>query len=295
MVITLLLVSAAHAQPAQTPPNQPPAAEETAPAEPTPAMVAFTEGRALLEAGDFTGACAKFTVSIQADPDAPGTLLNLGLCNEKLGKTATALAWYRKAQFRSAETSMADYEAAAKRQTFALAPTVPTLRIDAAAGATVLLDGTPVSDVDRARIELDPGSHVIEVGRERRTITVKDGDKTTLDLRPPPPKRYIVVDRGVTQRRYAYIAAGAGVAFYAASATLTLVAKSKYDGTDHPETYLHWQNVARYGGTSLFLVGTAALATGAYLYIKAPGKERIEQVTPIVGTNQVGVGVAGSF
>jgi len=289
VVLTLLLVSAAHAQPVEAP-QQPPAT-----AERTPAMLAFQEGRTLLEAGQLAEACAKFMVSIEADPDAPGTLLNLGLCNEMLGKIATALRWYRKAQFRAAETQMTDYEAVAKQHAFALASKVPTLRIDAAPGANVVLDGEPVSEHDRVRIEVDAGTHVIELGRERRTITVKEGDKQTIDLRPPPPKQYVVIDRGVTQRRYAYIALGTGVAFYAASTTLTLVGKGKYDAADHPETYLYWQDVVRYGGTSLFLVGSAAIATGVYFYVKAPRKERVEQVIPIVGTNQVGVAVAGSF
>jgi len=288
VVLLLLLVSAAHAQPVETPPQAP------ATPEPTPAVAAFQEGRTLLEAGRFADACAKFMVSIEADPEAPGTLLNLGLCNEMLGKIATALVWYRKAQFRAAETQMTDYEKVAKQHAFALAAKVPTLQIDAAPGASVVLDGEPVAEHDRARIEVDAGEHVIELGRERRTITVKDGDKQTIDLRPPPPKQYVVSDRGVTQRRYAYVAAGTGVAFWAASATLTLVAKSKYDATDHPDTYLHWQNVARFGGTSLFVVGSAAIATGVYLYVKAPGKEHV-QVTPIVDTNQMGVAVAGSF
>ncbi|HEY5921317.1 MAG TPA: hypothetical protein VIV11_06585 [Kofleriaceae bacterium] len=298
LVVLVLASGVAHAQPAGTPPNQPPQSDapaSDAPAEPTPATVLFQDGRALVEAGKFEEACAKFTASIQLDPDAEGTLLNLGLCNEKLGKTATALGWYRKAQFRSAEAGMTDYEQAAKQQTIVLAAKVPTLRIEAPHGAKVLLDGSEISDVERARVELDPGTHVIEVAGERFEITVREGDNKAIDVRPPPPKRFVILDRGSKQRRNAYLLAGGGGALWIASATLSLIGKSKYDATDHPEQYQRWQNITRFGGTSLFLAGTAAIAGGVYLYVKAPKAERIEQVAPIVGPDQLGVAVAGSF
>src|SRR5262245_38878261 len=63
----------------------------------------FEEGRKLLNAEDPAGACEKFNEAIKLDPDAPGTMLNLGLCNEKLQKYRTALYWFRKAQARAAE------------------------------------------------------------------------------------------------------------------------------------------------------------------------------------------------
>ena len=289
VLVLALAAQVAHAQPAEPPPSDAP------PEASTPATLLFEEGRALREAGKYEEACAKFTASIKLDPDAPGTLLNLGLCNEKLGKTATALAWYRKAQFRSAEAQMSEFEEAAKRQTIVLAAAVPTLRIEAPPGATVLVDGSEVNEVERARVEVDPGTHVIESGGERREVTVRDGDKKTIDMQPLPAKQFVVVDRGVKQRRYAYLAAGGGGALWIASATLSLISKSKYNETDHPEQYQRWQNIARFGGTSLFIAGTAAIAGGVYLYVKAPKAERIEQVAPIVAPDQLGVAVVGSF
>ena len=55
------------------------------------AAVLFEDGRALLQHGDAAGACAKFRASLELDPLAPGTLLNLGLCNVQLVKYKTAL------------------------------------------------------------------------------------------------------------------------------------------------------------------------------------------------------------
>src|SRR5690242_9858288 len=84
-----------------------PAPEEPAPAEPAPvveakppAVVAFDEGRALMDAHEPAQACAKFEQSIRLDPDAAGTMLNLGLCNAELDRVATSLRWFRKALTR---------------------------------------------------------------------------------------------------------------------------------------------------------------------------------------------------
>src|SRR3569623_2306025 len=72
----------------------------------------FEEGRKLVDI-DPSAACAKFDLAIKLDPDAPGVLLNLGLCNEKLGKYKTAIYWFAKAQKRSTEPNLPDYASAA--------------------------------------------------------------------------------------------------------------------------------------------------------------------------------------
>src|SRR5882724_8619438 len=73
----------------------------------------FAEGRKLIDAHDDVGACEKFNEAIKLDPDAAGTMLNLGLCNEHLKKFASALYWFRKAQARAHETQLPEYETAA--------------------------------------------------------------------------------------------------------------------------------------------------------------------------------------
>jgi tetratricopeptide (TPR) repeat protein len=49
----------------------------------------FKEGKRLLKEGKVAEACRKLEGSYRIDP-APGTLLNLALCHEEEGKTATA-------------------------------------------------------------------------------------------------------------------------------------------------------------------------------------------------------------
>jgi hypothetical protein len=281
---------------------------------PTPAEAAFLKGRELLDAGDFAGACASFETSLKEDPNAPGTLLNLGLCNERLGKTATALAWFRKAQFRSAETGMTEYEDEAKNHTLSLSVRVPTLKITFAnpppSGGVVFLDDHQLSEIDLARVEVDPNvAHAIELRVQnkppiRTEITVKDGDElTTVAIPvPAPPKvtktvTVIEIDRGKTRRIIAYSLAGVGVGLMGASLLVTLDAKADRDAAEHPEDWVRARDDARLYGTSLFVGGALAIAGAGVLYFTAPGVERVERttVTPVVAREGLGLVVHGSF
>src|SRR5262245_40088011 len=64
----------------------------------------FEAGRQLMANHDPAGACVKFAESIRIEPLAAGTMLNLGLCHQLLGRYKTALYWFRKAQIRASET-----------------------------------------------------------------------------------------------------------------------------------------------------------------------------------------------
>ena len=59
----------------------------------TEADALFDEGLKAMDAGDHAAACAKFGESQRLDP-AAGTLLHLGNCYEKVGKTASAWATF---------------------------------------------------------------------------------------------------------------------------------------------------------------------------------------------------------
>src|SRR5688572_15982089 len=55
----------------------------------------FTEGRDAMNRGDYAIACAKFEESMRLFRRA-SMLLNLGACNEKLGKLATSLRYWQE-------------------------------------------------------------------------------------------------------------------------------------------------------------------------------------------------------
>lgn len=308
VVVGLCAVASAQPSERETPPTDPgePATVEP-PAGETPAQRAFEQGRKLLEENRPAEACASFETSIREDPTAPGTLLNLGLCHELLGHLATALEWFRKAQFRAAESHMDQYEQAAKEKTAALAGKVPMIRVELTnpppPGATYFLDGSQVTEVEILKLEVDPGTHALEMREGDKTTyreeaTVRAGETRTITIPiAAPAKHYVVIDRGRTMRHLAYASAGGGVALVLGSAALSIMAKSRYDALEHPEEKQTWKNVARFGGTSMFVVGTAAIAGAAYLFLRAPSAERVERtaIAPLVGDSQLGVAVHGSF
>lgn len=313
VVTALALSSSALAQPA---PQGPAGINPTTAPVMTPAEELFLEGRALLDEGRNDEACAKFEASIRLDPDAAGTLLNIGLCHERLGKTATALGWFRRAQFRAAEMGMTDYENVAKNHTFMLAVRVPTLKIivdTTPTGSAVFVDDTEIKDVDLGKVEVDPGTHTIDFrvpGREtlKRQISIKDGEQLDVTLTPPTPAPVapppvvtttitVEVDRGAPRRRLAYILGGAGLALWGGSLAVTLVAKGNQDASEHPEDLRDAQRLARFGGTGLFIAGSAAIAGAVYFYLKAPGVERVERtvLAPAIGNDSAGLVVHGRF
>src|SRR5262249_14108234 len=65
------------------------------------------------------------------------------------------------------------------------------------------------------------------------------------------------------------------------------------DGIDGPNYY---KNLARYGGTSTFLIGAGLLGGAAYIYFNKP-KHTHDRVVwaPIVDRTQLGVTAVGSF
>jgi tetratricopeptide (TPR) repeat protein len=267
------------------------------PEEKPPAVVAFDEGRALMEAHDPLQACAKFEQSIRLDPDAAGTMLNLGLCNAELDRVATSLRWFRKALTRATENSLdAAYVDAARTKTVELAQKVPVLAVTAPKRSTVTLDGEPVAAFDLLRIEVDAGTHTLVMtlpGEKPVTqqVTVHDGEHRDIALHLPPV--LVLVDHGGSQRTRAYLIGAAGLGVWALDAGLLAWAKHGSQSADHPDDLAKWKNIARYGGSSLFLAGGAAVAYSVYLYTTAPGKERM--FVPVAGPDGVGVAAIGSF
>ena len=302
LVLSWLLISAAHADQPASPPD---------PAKVQKGMQLFEAGRKLLAENNPEAACEKFNESILMVPDAAGTMLNLGLCNEKLGKLKTALYWFRKAQARANETAMPEHEQAARDKTAELAAKVATVQIKfngtAPPNTKVKIDGEPIRAEDYERVEVDPGHHVLEAGAPgtqifRRELDVQGKGGETIAISLVAGDSSIVVDRGAGRRRIAlYLALGGGVA-WTASAGISLWARSRYDhygSIDPPDPVQqnHYRSIARYYGTSLLIAGTAAVGLSAYLYFTAPAKERIDQTVfvPAIGRDQIGVAASGSF
>jgi hypothetical protein len=153
------------------------------PTDPAAAEGLFEEGRKLLDAGKLAEACPKFEASNRLDP-AVGTLLNLGDCNERRGKMASAWSNYRAAEslaLTRSDQKRADF---ARKKADQIQSKLSTLTINVLQpepGMKVTRDGVEVAEgAWGTAVPVDAGPHVIEArATGKRTnsvkITVPDG------------------------------------------------------------------------------------------------------------------------
>ncbi len=160
----------------------------------TQAQLLFDQGRDLMAAGSFAQACAKFAESQRLDPGG-GTLLNLALCHEKEGKTATAWADFHEALSAALRDRRTEREKLARDHIAALEPELPrlVLRVDRDADDAALgvkLDGRDVARAAwGAPVPVDPAPHVVQAfaaGKQTWTTEVVLRPRETLTVRVPP-------------------------------------------------------------------------------------------------------------
>lgn len=272
----------------------------------------FSEGRAALAANNPAEACEKFEAAIKIDATATGTMLNLGLCYEKLRKYATSLDWFRKAQTAAAENHLSDYEKAAKDHTIALRDLVNTLQItvEGAAQADVLVGGRQVRPTDYGRYEVDAGTLEIVArapGKKPFSQTLEVPERTKNEANPPIEIQIdlteaavpVFIDRGAGRRRAALFIGGGGIAALAFTGVYGIVQKGKFDDAEgDPTQQKRIKDQVRYVGTGVFIVGAGLIGAAAFLYFTADGKEQVSDGTafaPVITNDQLGLAVSGSF
>lgn len=126
----------------------------------------FVEGRKLMAAGKHADACPKFEASNREDPSA-GTLMNLAICYEKTGRTATAWATYKETVVRAGTEGRTQHEDAARDAAARLEPKLSKLTITVPAsapeGLVVERDATVLSaSAFGVPVAVDPGEHSIK-------------------------------------------------------------------------------------------------------------------------------------
>jgi hypothetical protein len=196
------------------------------------ATALFREGRRLMAEGRPAEACPKLEESERLDPGG-GTLLNLALCHELEGRTATSWSEFANAISVARRDNREDRAAEAQRHMASLEPKLARLRLVVPAdarcpGLVVRRDGAPVGPAAwEFAIPVDPGLHVIEAeapGRMpwRESLAVSTPGETRAAVvpvlapipqeAPAPPRQAQNVDRPSGPRSFWQRSAGIALA-----------------------------------------------------------------------------------
>jgi hypothetical protein len=210
------------------------------------AEVLFTQGRELLEQERYAEACDKFEASRKIEASS-GTVLNLAVCQQRLGRTASAWISYREAAALARRDDQADREQLAREQIAALEPKLTKLTIVVSSAADVVGLELERDGVEVARalwghgIPVDPGEHRVRAsapGRktwEQTVLAEGEGKSTSVEIPvlaevAVPPRAPLAKTRrtpadstrieatplpdrsGTTQRTLAFVAGGVGIA-----------------------------------------------------------------------------------
>ncbi len=134
----------------------------------------FQEGRRLLDEGRLEQACPKLAESQQIDP-AVGTLLYLGDCYERSGKTATAWATFHSAASAAAAAGQAPRQKIALDKATALEPKLSRMTVVVPSesqieGLEIKRDGLVLGrPIWGTAVPVDPGDHELIVSAPGRT------------------------------------------------------------------------------------------------------------------------------
>jgi len=127
----------------------------------------FREARKLVDEERYAEACEKFAASQKLEA-AVGTLLNLGRCYEKIGRTASAWATYHEAIAAANGSAQLDRAETAKLRAADLEPMLSRLTIVVSPEASaqkpmIMRDREPVpSELWGVTVPVDPGEHVVQ-------------------------------------------------------------------------------------------------------------------------------------
>ncbi len=219
------------------------------------AQALFEEGKKLASAGNYAAACPKFAESQKLDPGA-GTLLHLGNCYEKTGRTASAWATYIDAASAAKAQGRNDWADNAKTRAGALEPRLSRVTIvvkERAPGLEVRRDDVVLSEgAFGVALPVDPGERTFEAtapGKKKwhATFTLKEGQKLEVVVPPlaadatasaaagagagatvrPPPGDTSGKEHGGGARTAGFVLAGVGAAGLVVGGVTGLMAMNK--------------------------------------------------------------------
>lgn len=283
----------------------------------------FREGKRLSDAGKTDKACPMLEESYRLDP-ALGALLNLAICYERAGRTASAWATFSKLRSDASRRNDSSRETIAREHVAALEPKLVRLTINVpeairALNVTIHRAGQLVSSAEWGTpIPVDPGDVTVEAeatGKKKTKFTVKvagEGQTTEWSLpdledAPPEPVKAPVTetkpveavttktptpapvqpsDPGVPWRVSGLVVGGVGAAGLVVGTVFGFLASGSWNNvkngcTDAGSTWqcpsqdlLDDADSAKSAATVATIglaVGGALVASGATLYLLAPG------------------------
>jgi hypothetical protein len=213
------------------------------------AQALFEQARVLMTDGHYEEACSKLAESQRLER-ASGTLLNLALCHEKVGKTATAWSEYNDVVAAARLEGNDERQRIATDRTRELEPRlchltlVSSPEVAALGNVTIRMDGVTLGLAAWGMpIPVDPGNHEVEVtvpGRKTWSQHVslqRDGESSSLSvvapqeepLKSPAPSDADTRPGTDARKRIALAIGGGSILVLGAGTTFGLLAKSSWD------------------------------------------------------------------
>ena len=284
----------------------------------------FAEGLALRET-NLQQSCDKFSQSLKLNPQAIGTLMNVALCDEKLGRIASAVDRFSEARDRAKEGNLPEYLTEAQSHIDKLTPDLPFVIIKLAVPpdtTTRILINDRVLANDRVqkgdKLPVDPGElHIVVSAKDRLpyegTVLINKKETKTIDV--PELKKGVTTVKS-SRRTIGIITTAAGGAILATAVVIGLVANSRYDkqfqGNDpgrcmgdpiicDPDHHTKAENARTLATIGTYVGGVviSAVAVGAVVWFTAPKdkdlKERKLSVLPSVTPESAGITAFGRF
>lgn len=279
----------------------------------------FAEARALMQS-NLSEACKKFDESLRYNPAAIGTLLNVALCDEKLGRIASAVVKFTEARDRSREQGLPEHLRASEDHLAVLVPQVPHLAIrltQPLPETKVLVDDQVYALTALGDIPIDPGEHVVVVSApdrlpHRATLVIAPAERKAIVI--PALERVVTVTS--SRRRIGQIATLTGGVAFGTSIGLSLYGLHLHnqqfdqrncshrdpgpDGCNGPGQSAN-DRARTYGNVATVVggVGLAVATAGAVIWYLAPRSSQSADAPPRVvldiTADHLGVVATGRF
>ncbi|HEX4340231.1 MAG TPA: hypothetical protein VH062_30190 [Polyangiaceae bacterium] len=163
----------------------------------------FAKGRDAAKRGDLDAACGAFEESERLQP-APGTMFNLGDCEEKRNHLAASWQWFEETLAKLPPAD--ERRPLVQKRIAALEARLPTLSIKlspgASAGAVVTRDSVELRAASLGvALPLDTGIHHIAVtapghDESKQDIVLAEGDRRELVVEPGPETKAVTPPLG---------------------------------------------------------------------------------------------------